>query len=109
MSIFARITRYCYGRPYSLYKGSSSTKIVLIGFVKMPEQQDNKTESPTTTSQQKAAQEAIEAARQMEQAKKEGDTKKVVEKAEKVVEATEKYLKEKLKQETEQEETKKKG
>ena len=43
----------------------------------------------------------------MEQATKEGDPKKVAEKAEKVVEATERYLKEKLKQESDQEEPKK--
>lgn len=73
----------------------------------MTEERSKQAEGPTTPSQQKAAQEAIEAGRQMEQAKKEGDPKKVAEKAGKVVEATEKYLKEKLKQESEQEEQKK--
>ena len=63
----------------------------------MTEQQSEKTATP---AQQKAAQEAIEAGRQMEQAKKEGDAKKASEKAEEVVKASEKYLKDKLKQES---------
>lgn len=40
----------------------------------------------------------------MELAVREGDTSKAAEKAEKVVKATESYLKEKLKQESDQEE-----
>ena len=63
----------------------------------MTEQQ---TEKKATPVQQKAAQEAIEAGRQMEQAKKEGDSKKAAEKAEEVVKASEKFLKDKLKQES---------
>lgn len=73
----------------------------------MTEQQKKQRASPTTPSQQKAAQEAIEAGRQMEQAAKEGDPQKAAEKAEKVVKATESYLKEKLKQESDQEDPKK--
>ena len=64
----------------------------------MPEQRSEKT---TTPAQQKAAQEAIEAGRRMEQAKKEGDSRKAAEKAEEVVKASEKYLKDKLKHESE--------
>lgn len=63
----------------------------------MTEQQ---AEKQTTPAQQKAAQEAIEAGRLMEQAKKEGDSKKAAEKAEEVVKASEKFLKDKLKQES---------
>jgi len=67
----------------------------------MPEQQSNQPEKPATPAQQKAAQAAIEAGRQMEQAKGEGDTKKAAERAEEVVNACEKYLKDKLKQASE--------
>jgi hypothetical protein len=63
-------------------------------------QQPDQPEQYITPAQQKAAQEAIEAGRQMEQAKKEGDTKKAAEKAEEAVKASENYLKDILKQES---------
>jgi len=68
----------------------------------MAEQQSKQTEKPTTPAQQEAAREAVEAGRQMDQAIQEGDPKKAAEKAEKVVNATEQYLKDKLKQESDQ-------
>jgi len=57
-----------------------------------------KTQERITPSQQKAAEKAIEAGRQMQQARIDGDAKKATEKAAQVVEESEKYLKEKLKE-----------
>jgi hypothetical protein len=70
-------------------------------FRKTSQPQPDQSEKSLTPAQQKAAQEAIEAARQMEQAKIEGDTKKAAEKAEEVIKASEKYLKGRLQQENE--------
>lgn len=64
-----------------------------------PQKQSDQPEQTITPSQQKAAQKAIEAGRQMEQAVKEGDAKKAAEKAEEVIEACDEYLKDALKQE----------
>jgi hypothetical protein len=70
-------------------------------FRKTSQPQPDQSEKSLTPAQQKAAQEAIEAARQMEQARIEGDTKKAAEMAEEVIKASEKYLKDRLQQENE--------
>jgi hypothetical protein len=61
-------------------------------------EKQEKTEERITPLQRQAAEKAIEAGRQMQQAKKEGDAKTATEKATEVVKETEKYLKEKLKE-----------